>query len=93
MTSTTTPQLRRQGERPAGRPPLPPGAGINTIKLDIEVTRDELASTLDDLFATFNPGVQIRSHPVLAVGLFLGTLAATAGAVVLLVRGRSRGPR
>ncbi|GAA1448449.1 DUF3618 domain-containing protein [Leifsonia poae] len=80
-------------DRRPERPPLPKDAGIHTIQLDLEQTRDELASTLDDLFATFNPGVQIRSHPVLAVGLFLGTLAATAGAVVLLVRGRSRGPR
>ena len=30
------------------RPPLAPGVGINVIKLDVERTRDELASTLDD---------------------------------------------
>ncbi|GAB3582939.1 hypothetical protein GCM10027406_26560 [Leifsonia lichenia] len=77
-------------DRRPERPPLPDGAGIPTIKLDLEQTRDELASTLDDLFATFNPGVQIRSHPVLSAGLFLGAVAAAAGAVALLTRGRSR---
>jgi hypothetical protein len=90
VTSTTTPQLSRQGERPAGRPPLPPGAGINSIKLDIEVTRDELASTLDDLFATFNPRVQIRSHPVFFAGFFLAVAGAAAGIAVLLTRRRGR---
>lgn len=78
-------------DRRPERPPLPQGAGIPTIKLDLEQTRDELASTLDDLFATFNPGVQIRSHPVLFAGLFLGAVAAAAGAVALLTRGGSRG--
>lgn len=77
-------------DRRPERPPLPQGAGIPTIKLDLEQTRDELASTLDDLFATFNPGVQIRSHPVLAIGLLLGAVAAAVGAVALLTRGRSR---
>jgi hypothetical protein len=77
-------------DRRPERPPIPDGAGIPTIKLDLEQTRDELASTLDDLFATFNPGVQIRSHPVLFVGLFLGVVAAAAGAVAMLTRGRSR---
>ena len=77
-------------DRRPERAPLPDGAGIPTIKLDLEQTRDELASTLDDLFATFNPGVQIRSHPVLFVGLFLGAVAAAAGAVAMLTRGRSR---
>jgi hypothetical protein len=90
VTSTTTPQLRRQGERPAGRPPIPAGAGINTLKLDIEVTRDELAGTLDDLFATFNPRVQIRSHPTFFVGLFLAIAGGAAGIAVLLTRRRGR---
>jgi len=63
---------------------------MNVLKLDLEQTRDELASTLDDVFATFNPGVQIRSHPVFFAGLFLAIAGAAAGAVVLLTRGRSR---
>ena len=90
MTTETTPSVSRQGQRPAGRPPLPKGAGINTLKLDLEVTRDELASTLDDLFATFNLRVQIRSHPAFFAGLFLAVLGGAAGIATLLVRRRGR---
>jgi hypothetical protein len=73
-----------------GRPPLPKNAGMNTIQLDLELTRSELASTLDDIFATFNPRVQIRSHPVAAVGVLLAVAAAAAGAVALLIGKRRR---
>lgn len=75
------------------RPPLPPNAGVHSLQLDIEQTRDELAATLDDLFATFNPGVQIRSHPVLFASLFLAATAAATGAVLTLRRGRARARR
>lgn len=80
-------------DRRADRAPLPKDAGIHVLQLDLEQTRDELASTLDDLFATFNLRVQIRSHPVMFAGLFLGALGAAVGAVLLLSRGRSRGAR
>ncbi|MDN4598096.1 hypothetical protein [Leifsonia virtsii] len=90
MTTETTPTVSRQGQRPAGRPPVPKGAGINTLKLDLEVTRDELASTLDDLFATFNLRVQIRSHPAFFAGLFLAVVGGAAGIATLLVRRRGR---
>lgn len=90
MTTETTPSVSRQGQRPAGRPPVPKGAGINTLKLDLEVTREELASTLDDLFATFNLRVQIRSHPTFFAGLFLAVLGGAAGIAALLVRRRGR---
>ena len=75
------------------RPPLPPNAGVHTRQLDIEQTRDELAATLDDIFTTFNPAVQIRSHPVLFAGLFLGAAAAATAAVLSLRRGRARARR
>lgn len=85
------------GNMPSGpstsRPPLPPDAGVNSLQLDIVQTRDELAATLDDLFATFNPAVQIRSHPVLFASLFLAATAAAAGAVLRLRRGRTRARR
>ncbi|WP_431278930.1 hypothetical protein [Leifsonia poae] len=73
------------------RAPIPKDAGINVLKLDLEKTRDELAETLDDVFATFNLGVQIRSHPVFFAGLFLAVVGAAAGAVAMLTRRRSRG--
>ncbi len=75
------------------RLPLPPDAGPHSLQLDIEQTRDELAATLDDLFATFNPAVQIRSHPVLFASLFLAATAAAVGAVLTLRRGRARARR
>ena len=90
MTTETIPAVRREGQRPAGRPPLPKGSGINSLKLDLEVTRDELASTLDDLFATFNIRVQIRSHPLVFAGVFLTLAGAAAGIATLLVRRRGR---
>jgi len=62
--------------------------GMNTMKLELEDTRAELASTLDDIFATFNPRVQIRSHPVVFAGIFL---AIAGGAAAIVWRGLSRG--
>jgi hypothetical protein len=90
VTTDTTPAVRRQGQRPAGRPPLPKGAGINSLKLDLEVTREELATTLDDLFATFNLRVQIRSHPAFFAGLFLALTGAAAWTATVLLRRRGR---
>ncbi|MGO4534982.1 hypothetical protein [Leifsonia sp. 2MCAF36] len=90
MTSETIPAIHREGQRPAGRPPLPKGSGINSLKLDLEVTREELASTLDDLFATFNIRVQIRSHPVFFTGLFLTLTGAAAAITTMLLRRRGR---
>lgn len=61
--------------------------GMNTLKLELEQTREELASTLDDIFATLNPRVQIRSHPALSAVVFVGLLA---GAAALLYRSIAR---
>ncbi len=75
------------------RPGLSPDAGVHSLQLDIDQTRDELAATLDDLFATFNPAVQIRSHPVLYASLFLAAIAAATAAILNLRRGRNRARR
>ena len=91
MTHDTPPAV--PAEPSTSRPPLPPGAGVHSLQLDIAQTRDELAATLDDLFATFNPAVQLRSHPVLFASLFLAAVAAATGAVVTLRRGRARARR
>jgi hypothetical protein len=64
------------------------GAGMNTLKLELEETREQLATTLDDIFATFNPLVQIRSHPVASAAVFLAVVGGTAA---LVARGISRG--
>ena len=62
--------------------------GMNTLKLELEETRADLAGTLDDIFATFNPRVQIRSHPLTAAAVFLAVAGCAAW---MLLRGRSRG--
>lgn len=64
------------------------GKGMNTLKLELEETRDQLAGTLDDIFATFNVRVQIRSHPIGAASVFLAVLG---GAAALVARGIARG--
>jgi hypothetical protein len=64
------------------------GKGTNTLKLELEETRDQLAKTLDDIFATFNPLVQIRSHPLASAAVFL---AVAGGAAALVARGIARG--
>jgi hypothetical protein len=61
---------------------------MNTLKLELEETRDDLARTLDDIFATFNVRVQIRSHPVAAAAVFLSVLA---GSAAIVARGIARG--
>ncbi|ODA90956.1 hypothetical protein ATY41_07815 [Leifsonia xyli subsp. xyli] len=66
---------------------MSPAKGINTLKLELEETREELAGTLDDLFATLNPRVQIRSHPMVAMVLFAGLLG---GAATLLYQSVAR---
>ncbi|WP_223693182.1 hypothetical protein [Leifsonia poae] len=71
------------------RAALPRDAGIHSRQLDLQQTREEVAVTLDDLFATFNPGVQIRSHPVLFAGLFLAAVGAVVAAVVRFNAGRA----
>lgn len=78
------------GRAGATRPPLPKGAGMNTIQLDLELTRSELAGTLDDIFATFNPRIQIRSHPVAAGAVLLAAATIAAGVATLLIRKRRR---
>lgn len=90
---TTPKNIAPSSSRPQvgpGRPPLPDGAGMNTIRLDLEVTRDELASTLDDLFAWFNLRLQVRSHPAFFAGLALAVAGGVAGIVALVVRRRQR---
>ncbi|WP_233265596.1 hypothetical protein [Leifsonia sp. AG29] len=61
---------------------------MNTIKLDLEVTREELATTLDDLFAWFNIRLQVRTHPVFFAGAALAVAGAAAGIVALVTRKR-----
>ncbi len=90
--STTSGPITTSGPSTA-RPALPPGAGVHSLQLDIVQTRDELAATLDDLFATFNPAVQIRSHPVLYASIFLAATAAATAAILTLRRGRARARR
>ena len=90
MTTETIPAVRREGQRPAGRPPLPKGAGINSLKLDLEVTRDELAShARRPVRDVQRPGAD-PVPPVFFTGLFLALTGAAAGIATLLLRRRGR---
>lgn len=74
------------------RPELPANAGMNSRELDLELTRDELAKTLDDLFAKFNLRLIITSRPVIFGAVFLvGAVASVIAVVTSVRRGRSRG--
>jgi hypothetical protein len=75
---------------PAGRPELPPDAGISSRRLDLETTRAELALTLDQLFAKFNLRLLLRSSPVIAGLIFIATAGAATAVVVGLLRMRQR---
>jgi len=65
--------------RPVARPGLPDNAGLNTIRLDLAVTRDELAATIRQLSARLNPSRLLKDHTglVLVVGLTLVTLVGS----------------
>jgi hypothetical protein len=76
---------------PEERPSVPKGSGIHTIQLDLETTRDELAHTLDDLFAKFNLRLIATSRPVLFGALVVVTTAAAGFAIS--ARRRERGGR
>lgn len=61
------------------RPEPPDSAGLNTIRLDLAVTRDELAATIRELSARLNPSRLLKDHTglVLLVGLTLVTLVGS----------------
>jgi hypothetical protein len=69
-------------DRPLARPDPPDNAGLNTIRLDLAVTRDELAATIRELSARLNPSRLLKDHTgiVLLVGL---TLVALVGSVAV----------
>jgi hypothetical protein len=72
------------------RPKLPADAGINSRVLDLELTREELALSLDELFAKFNLRLIITSRPAIFAGIFLIGTVASSIAVVSSVRRRDR---
>ena len=69
------------------RPPLPENAGMNTIRLDLALTRDELAATVRQLAAKLNPGRLLSEHSgrILLIGL---TLVTVAGSIAVHVADR-----
>lgn len=92
MTDSGTRRPRRSSTARAAvasRPPLPPNAGIHSIQLDLETTRDELAHSLDDLFAAFNLRLLVRSRPALFAALAVVGGALTSAAVLARLRGRA----
>jgi Protein of unknown function (DUF3618) len=66
-------------DRPLARPEVPDNAGLNTIRLDLAVTRDELAATIRQLSLRLNPSRLLKEHTglVLLVGLTVVTLVGS----------------
>jgi Protein of unknown function (DUF3618) len=79
-------------DRPLARPELPDNAGLNTIRLDLAVTRDELAATIRQLSVRLNPSRLLKDHTglVLVVGLTLVTLVGSVAVHTADRRARDR---
>ncbi|MCU1635169.1 MAG: hypothetical protein JWQ68_408 [Cryobacterium sp.] len=72
------------------RPAEPPeGAGLNVIRLDLALTRDEIRRTLAQLAAKFTPRFVLRDNPA-ALALFALAVLAVTGTVTATARDRSR---
>jgi Protein of unknown function (DUF3618) len=69
-------------DRPLARPPLPDKAGMNTIRLDLAVTRDEVAATIRQLSMRLDPARLLKEHTGLALLVGL-TLVTVVGSVVV----------
>lgn len=75
----------------ADRPPLPPGAGLNSLQLDVEQTREHLAETLDLLFRKFDVRTAARAHVPTTLVVLGGVAAAIAAIIVWRNRTGHRG--
>ena len=73
------------------RPEVPDDAGMDSRKLDLELTRNELAETLDLLFAKFNLRLMVQDRPVLFGALGLAGIASVVLGVLAILRKRGRG--
>ena len=63
------------------RPELPPDAGLNTLRLDLALTRDELAVSLGQLISRLKPRALISAHPLASAVTALAVAAAVANAM------------
>lgn len=66
-------------DRRQSRPPLPEGAGLNTIRLDLALTRDEIAVTMRQLVSKLNPRRLVTDNPRAAVVVASCLFAVAAG--------------
>ncbi len=81
--------------------PAPPAddAGVHTLRLDADRTRDELAGTLDEIAHRLSPdGIResasrsFHEHPVRIVASAVGAAAAIGGIIALgIMAGRRHG--
>lgn len=72
------------------RPQLPDGAGLNSLQLDVEQTREHLAETLDLLFQKFDVRTAVRVH--VPTSLVIAACVAVAATGVIIWRS-TRGHR
>ena len=66
-------------------------AGLNTLRLDAALMRDELARTLGELYAKFNLRLLIRDDPGRLALLAFAALGLVAAVVARSARRRTRG--
>lgn len=72
------------------RPPLPDDAGINTIRLDLALTRDELAVTAEQLRAKLDPRRLVNGNPTGTLAVVLTMIAVAGSIAVHVAESRSR---
>lgn len=72
------------------RPPLPDDAGINTIRLDLALTRDELAVTAEQLRAKLDPRRLVNGNPTGTLAVVLTMIAVVGSIAVHVAERRSR---
>ena len=72
------------------RPPLPDDAGINTIRLDLELTRDEIAVTAAQLRAKLDPRRLVNDNPTGALAVVITAITAVGSIAVHIAERRGR---
>ncbi len=77
-------------DRRLARPPLPENAGKNSIRLDLALTRDEIAATVRELARKLNPRRMVDDNPVGTLLLALGALVTIGSVAARALERRTR---
>lgn len=69
-------------DRIRARPSLPEGAGKHTIRLDLELTREDLAVTVRQLLHKLNVRRLVKEYPGGALAVALALVTVTGSVIV-----------